>query len=313
MTLYIESIHSMKSCQICQATDFSLIEAKERMFGTGDAFIYEECNSCKALSLKNIPADLSKYYPDNYYSFGTHNTSSPLLGLMKKLRYKAFTFGISISPPVYFDWLSPLKLTKDSKIADIGCGNGQLLAELSYCGFRNLDGYDPFVENAYNSKRFSIHKKDFFDIKERYDLVMFHHSFEHLPKPVAVFENLANILNPGGEVLIRVPVTDGQVWKEEKEYWFQLDAPRHLFIPNTKSMQILGEKFGLELFNITFDSMDSQFWGTALYKKGKPLMGSNIEEEFNKDELAAFRKKALQYNKEKIGDQACFYFRKKKA
>ena len=57
--------------------------------------------------------------------------------------------------------------------------------------------------------------------------------------------------------------------------------------------------------------MDSQFWGTALYKKGKPLMGSIIEEEFSKEELSEFKIKATHYNKEKIGDQACFYFRKK--
>ncbi len=61
---------------------------------------------------------------------------------------------------------------------------------------------------------------------------MFHHSFEHLPNPVKVFENLVKILNPGGDVLIRVPVTDGQVWKDEREVWFQLDAPRHLFTQN---------------------------------------------------------------------------------
>ena len=306
-------LNSMTTCEICQAKDFSSIEAKERMFGTGDTFVYAECNSCKSLFLLDPPTDLSKYYPSNYYSFGQFNSSNPLLGLMKKLRYKAFTFGISIRPPVYFNWLSPLKLTKNSKIADIGCGNGQLLAELSYCGFQSLHGYDPFVEEKFISKRFSIRKRDFFEIDETYDLVMFHHSFEHLPNPIEVFENLEKILNPDGEVLIRVPVTDGQVWKDEKEYWFQLDAPRHLFIPNTKSMQILGERFGLELFNTTFDSMESQFWGTALYKNGKPLMGTNINDEFSKEALADFRKKANQYNKEKVGDQACFYFRKKDA
>ncbi len=301
----------MTICEICQSNDFSSIEAKERMFGTRDTFTYAECNSCKSLFLLDPPTDLGQYYPSNYYSFGKFNSSNSLLGLLKKLRYKAFSFGISIRPPVYFNWLLPLKLTETSKIADIGCGNGQLLAELSYCGFLHLDGYDPFVEVPFNSKRFSISKKEFFEIDKTYDLVMFHHSFEHMPRPAEVFENLVKILNPGGEVLIRVPVTDGQVWKEDKAYWFQLDAPRHLFIPNTKSMQILGERFGLELYNTTFDSMDSQFWGTALYKKGKPLMGSIIEEEFSKEELSEFKIKATHYNKEKIGDQACFYFRKK--
>jgi len=281
------------------------------MFGTGDAFVYTECNSCKALFLNPIPDDLDKYYPSNYYSFGKYNRSSPFFAWLKKLRYQAFEKGILVSPPIYFDWLSPLSLSRKSKIADIGCGNGQLLAELSYCGFLSLHGYDPYVEESFVTNEFSMRKKDFFEVDETYDLVMFHHSFEHLPEPVKVFEKLVQILNPGGEALIRVPVTDGKVWKDEKEYWFQLDAPRHLFIPNTKSMQILGKRFDLDLFNTTFDSMDSQFWGTELYKKDKPLMGTDIKEAFSKEELSKFKKMATQYNKEKIGDQACFYFRKK--
>ncbi|AEL27062.1 class I SAM-dependent methyltransferase [Cyclobacterium marinum] len=301
----------MKECEICQGSEFKDIVAQERMYDTGDIFNYIECESCQALFLTDIPADLGKYYPSNYYSFGSFNRSNALLALLKKLRYEAFCRGLSFHSPVYYDWLSPLSLNPKSKIADIGCGNGQLLAEMAYSGFKQLNGYDPFVKAAFSSKNFSIYKKDFFEIDQKFDLVMFHHSFEHLPSPVEVFKKLVTILNPEGQVLIRVPVTDAQVWKEEHTYWFQLDAPRHLFIPNTKSMEILGERFGLELFNTTFDSMDSQFWGTALYKKGKPLVGTEIHQEFSRQELTEFRNKALQYNKLKIGDQACFYYKKK--
>lgn len=301
----------MKECEICRASEFKAIVAQERMYGTGDIFKYMKCSSCEALFLTDIPADLGKYYPSNYYSFGSYNRSNAVVALIKKLRYQAFSRGISFNSPVYYDWLFPLSLIPTSKIADIGCGNGQLLAEMAYSGFQQLDGYDPFVEEAFSSENFSIYKKDFFEIDQKYDLVMFHHSFEHLPNPVEVFEKLITILNPEGQVLIRVPVTNAQVWKEEHTYWFQLDAPRHLFIPNTKSMEILGDRFGLELFNTTFDSMESQFWGTALYKKGKPLVGTNLEEIFSKKELESFSKKAKLYNKQKIGDQACFYFRKK--
>ncbi|WPR74702.1 class I SAM-dependent methyltransferase [Algoriphagus sp. NG3] len=218
---------------------------------------------------------------------------------------------IEIRPPNYFDWLTHLNVNKDSKIADIGCGNGQLLAELSYCGFKSLHGYDPFLAKAAISEGFSLRKMDFFDIEEKYDLVMFHHSLEHLPHPSEVFKKLSKILNPSGEALIRVPVTDGKVWKEHREYWFQLDAPRHLFIPHTQSMKILAERYGLDLFHISFDSLDSQFWGTELYKKGKPYMGTDITKEFTKDELTDFKEKAGQYNKLNCGDQACFYLRKK--
>src|SRR5690606_12100773 len=128
--------------------------------------------------------------------------------------------------------------------------------------------------------------------------------------PIAVFGMFEKILNPGGRVLIRVPVTDGQVWKDEREFWFQLDAPRHLFIPNTESIRLIAERFGLELYKVEFDSLDSQFWATELYKRGKSLEGTDITQEFSKDEIAVFVKKAAQYNDQKIGDQACFYLKK---
>lgn len=302
----------MRECEVCGATDYSLVEAKERMFGLGGSFEYKECNLCKGLFLQDIPQDLGKYYPPNYYSFDKYLVSNSLSRFLKKLRYKAFRSGVSLSPPNYFDWLNHLNVNEQSRIADVGCGNGQLLAELSYCGFEALDGYDPFLAESQKFEGFSLRKVDFFDIEEKYDLVMFHHSFEHIPNPVRCFEKLVGILNPGGEVLIRVPVTDGKVWKEEREYWFQLDAPRHLFIPNTKSMKVLAERFDLDLFNVSFDSLDSQFWGTELYKKGKSFIGTDITKVFSKNELTNFKEKADQYNDLNCGDQACFYFRKKK-
>lgn len=108
-----------------------------------------------------------------------------------------------------------------------------------------------------------------------------------------------------------MPVTDAQVWKDEREFWFQLDAPRHLFIPNTQSIRLLARRFGLELYKVEFDSSGDQFLFTELYKRGKPLEGTEVAKEFSKEKLADFGRKAAQYNQQKIGDQACFYLKKR--
>lgn len=302
----------MKKCEVCGGTHFVKVKAKERMFGLGDPFEYQECISCGGLFLQNIPEDLGKFYPEDYYSFGSHVTSGAIGKFLKKARFNAFKAGVSLSPPVYFEWLSNLDITEKSKIADIGCGNGQLLAELSYCGFESLVGYDPFLNESKDYHGFQLRKTDFFDITEKFDLVMFHHSFEHIPDPVRLFQKLEDILNPGGQALIRVPVTDGQVWKDSREYWFQLDAPRHLFIPSVKSMEILAKSVSLSLDKVVFDSMASQFWATELYKKGIPLVGTDESKEFSTAELQSFKEKAADFNQRKIGDQACFYFNKRK-
>jgi len=41
------------------------------MLGLPDQFEYFECAHCGCLQIKKIPADLSKYYPEQYHSFNT--------------------------------------------------------------------------------------------------------------------------------------------------------------------------------------------------------------------------------------------------
>ncbi|WP_343847971.1 class I SAM-dependent methyltransferase [Algoriphagus jejuensis] len=308
----MEELNKRTICPACgNGLDNVFFTGSERMFGLGGEFPYGECARCTAVFIREVPIDLGSYYSGNYYSFREFRQSGTVGRMLKKMRYKAYQRGISLKDPVYFRWLSLLRGKPSDRIADIGCGNGQLLGELSYCGFQTLHGYDPFLDSSRDYSGFSLRKTDYFDIEERYDILMFHHSLEHLADPAAVFGMLEKILNPGGRVLIRVPVTDGQVWKEEREYWFQLDAPRHLFIPSTKSIQLMADRFGLELYESEFDSLDNQFWGTELYKRGKPFAGTDIKKEFTSKELNSFGDKAKLYNQKQQGDQACFYLRKR--
>jgi len=307
----ITNIETKGNCPACgNHTDNKFFSGSERMFGEGGNFPYCECAKCQAVFIMEVPVDLGNYYSGDYYSFGELVQSGVPGRILKNLRYRLYLRGISLLDPVYFPWLSGLDARKTDRIADIGCGNGQLLGELSYCGFQTLHGYDPFLNSSREYSGFSLRKIDYFEIEERYDILMFHHSLEHIADPIGVFSMFGKILNPGGRVLIRVPVTNGQVWKDEREFWFQLDAPRHLFIPNTESIRLLAERFGLELYQVEFDSLGNQFWITELYKRGKSLEGTDIAREFSKDEIAVFTKKAAQYNAKKIGDQACFYLRK---
>ncbi len=282
----------------------------ERMFGSGGEFTYCECSKCQAVFITEVPEDLGSYYSGDYYSFREFKKSGRLGRALKNFRYWLYQNGVSLMDPVYFQWLNGLNANKSDRIADIGCGNGQLLGELSYCGFKTLHGYDPFLGSSRKYSGFSLLRRDCFEIEERYDILMFHHSLEHIADPSGVFGMFEKILNPGGRVLIRVPVTDGRIWKEEREFWYQLDAPRHLFIPNTESIRLMAGRFGLELYKVEFDSLGNQFWITELYKRGKPFEGTDIAREFSKKELADFAQKAMEYNKQKIGDQACFYLRK---
>lgn len=60
----------MHSCRICgNAHQNQRFAAREMMFGSRDKFDYLECARCDCLQIEEVPADLSQYYPANYYAF----------------------------------------------------------------------------------------------------------------------------------------------------------------------------------------------------------------------------------------------------
>ena len=49
---------------------------KEMMYGYRDEFKYYHCSKCGCLQINNIPKDLEKYYPKDYYSYSKPNIRS---------------------------------------------------------------------------------------------------------------------------------------------------------------------------------------------------------------------------------------------
>jgi SAM-dependent methyltransferase len=219
--------------------------------------------------------------------------------------------GIQWQAPIYGYWLRKVHPGFSARIADVGCGNGQLLYELHAAGYRDLHGFDPFIEQEVQlAPGLTLWKKRIEESQFNFDLIMMHHSFEHMLDPHELLEFCFNKLNPGGKLLIRCPVADAAVWKEKRELWVQLDAPRHLIIPTVKGLKNLAERLGLVLEEVEFDSSDFQFWATALYEKGEPLDERRINSFVSRQEREAMKEQAKLYNQQGIGDQACFFFKK---
>ena len=280
------------------------------MLGLGGEFNYASCPSCGSIQLLTIPEDLSSYYPSNYYSFSSLQPSGLLRNLLKKIRIRAyFATGLKFfSPPFGGFWLKKLHLKFTDRIADVGCGNGQLLYELHVSGFKDLHGFDPFLESESQlGIGLKLWNKEFGQTDLYFDVVMLHHSFEHMADPEQVLKTCYERLNPGGMLLVRCPVTDSAVWKEKGSLWVQLDAPRHLTIPSTKGFVAVAERYGFENQEIIFDSTSFQFWGTALYEQGEKLDSRKIKTYFSEKQLEEWEQKAIQYNQEGVGDQACFF------
>ncbi len=300
-------------CLVCyQESHGQVYQVKEMMFGMKDQFPYVQCSHCGTIQQLDPPEDMASYYPKAYYSFSGLSYSSLHVRLMKQFRFWLYLkSGMSFLKPIYGSWLDRLGAGKRDTIADIGCGNGQLLYELYASGYRHLSGFDPFIKDSVQvSRSLHIYKKNLFDIGSTFDVIMLHHAFEHMKDPDAAFGKIAGLLNPSGRLLIRVPVADGEAWSVFRENWVQLDAPRHYFIPSLAAMKILAERHGLELFHIDFDSTAFQFWGSKKYQEGQTLHGKNDLHSSAAVDAWELESKAKSLNALSRGDQAAFYFRK---
>ncbi len=297
------------------------------MFGTRDTFSYFECAHCGTVQIATVPDDLSPYYPTDYYSYQAAPISdSPLKAFLKKERTKFALTGKGLlgrlmhrlqGAPDILKWTMNSSLNIDSKILDVGCGAGMFLLELRALGFTRLQGVDPFIANDISYQNgVKIWKKQLSDINETFDLIMFHHSLEHIATPRPALATARRLLTPNGVALIRVPVAGTFAWRHYGANWVQLDAPRHLFLPTVQSMRLLAEQCGFEIFKIEFDSTAFQFWGSEQYLKDIPLNDPRsywINPEcssFSSRDISEFEARAEALNRKGQGDSACFYLRK---
>ena len=312
-------------CKICgNSKNNTSYEATELMLGLRDKHNYIQCSACDCLQIENIPENLPSYYPDDdYYSYDKIQSST---GIKKFLITKRDLYAATGScligkllhqfmPHSKIHTLQKAGINKNSRILDVGCGAGHLLHSLQEAGFNNLLGIDPFnAEDIHYDNGLNIEKKSIHDMQQGdWDLIMFHHSFEHVADQVETLSKAASLLKSGGTCLVRVPTASSWAWKHYGVNWVQLDAPRHLFLHSIDSMKLLSEKVGLKMKEVVYDSFAFQFWGSEQYLKDIPLNDERSyavnpdKSLFSKDDIAAFEKRSVELNQQQQGDQAAFY------
>lgn len=278
------------------------------MFGTRDEFPYWECTTCGCLQIVQIPDRLGDYYSSDYYSFDLD------LPAFDRWLYRAYFKFPGLAPLIRhlrkdaffadqkFQAVVEAKPKPGARILDVGCGAGKLVTVLRDVGFDAL-GIDVFAktETPY------IRRASLEETEPGWDLIMFHHSLEHMADHVAVLRTTREKLAPGGACLVRVPVASW-AWEHYGRDWVQLDAPRHIIIHTLESFRRTAELAGFQLTKVTFDSTVFQFYGSELYKRDIPLAQKDAEwARLTKDTVSRDAKRAADLNQQQRGDQASFF------
>ncbi len=322
---------SMYKCKICgNAHNNRTFLAREMMYGYRDTFDYLECSKCGCVQILEFPPDMSRYYPDDYYSYNAVRSAesrNPLKTKLRQLRDSSVVFGKGglgkligkLRPSGCLASLSRIPgLKKTSRILDVGCGDGWLPYSLKEIGFDNVLGVDPYIKEQIDySNGLKIIKGRIQEIDGEWDLIIFNQSFEHIPDQLDTLLAVCGLLATGGVCLINIPVASSYAWKHYGANWVALDAPRHFFLHSYKSINISAEKAGLTLTDaVRLMSDESPFWGSEQYIRDIPLKAENSycvnpsKSIFTKSDITAFKRKAGEVNKQGLADGGSFYFKK---
>lgn len=314
----------MNSCKICGNREGNrLHKVREMAFGLRECFMYLECGECGTLQLMEIPGDMAKYYPREYYSLQPHGT----LKAFVRRKWSAHAFGQKnlvgwLLSEIFFAHRPMLAVRrvnppKTARILDVGCGRGYLLQDLAFLGFRNLSGADPFIQSdlAYESGP-RIFKRQLSEVPGQYDLIMLHHSFEHMEAPGALMQEIARRLCPGGQVILGIPVASSYAWKHYGVNWVNLDAPRHFYLHTQKGINLIASRAGLIVEQEVHESSDEQFWASEQFGRDIP---SNDPRSISRSILRrllvwpmirACRARARKINQKREADLVCFHLLK---
>jgi len=319
---------SPPACRVCANQEGNRLHlAREMMEGRRDPFPYVECAACGCVQIVEVPPNLGDYYGEGYYSLAADLDDEFASPALREERGRSTRELLELPEPeaegvAHADMRRPLwslRATgahRGSRVLDVGCGTGRLLYLLRLAGWTELLGLDPFLpgELAY-ADGLRVLRRELGEVDGEWDLVMFHHAFEHLPDPRRTLSEVKARLAPGGTCLLRLPLADSEAWRRYGVDWVQLDAPRHLFLHTRCSLELLAAETGLVIEAVRHDSYALQFWGSEQYRRDIPLRSEQSYNwgrnpaAFTPEQLDAWRAESAVLNREGRGDQAAFYLR----
>ncbi len=233
-----------QTCQICGSSgDFETYNVLEMFMGTKEPFRYFACPVCECLQIETIPDNLGDYYASSYYSYALPD----------------------VSPP------SPDVLPIEESVLDVGCGSGAFLCELAQQGYKHLFGCDPFIEkDLHYPNGVTIYKRSTHEMEGQYDRIYLNDSFEHVTDPLPTLQKVRDLLRPGGLCIIKAPLFPNHVFKAYESFWYEIDAPRHLYIPSQKSIAYLASQCGMVVASCVQVGNALAYPVSRMYQMGVP-------------------------------------------
>jgi SAM-dependent methyltransferase len=139
-------------------------------------------------------------------------------------------------------------------ILDVGCGEGEFLAEMQSLGW-SVDGLDPSPEAVAVAQARGIRttkatlSQALLD-SASFDAITFRLVFEHLRDPVAALTECRRALKPRGVIWIATPSLDSEAHRIFGRDWLHLEPPRHPIVYTASALTRLLGRTGFEIVSV---------------------------------------------------------------
>ncbi len=220
------------SCICCGGTQF------KRTPSLIPDFQLIHCGHCRsAFTWPQLSAaDLEKYYLQSYYGPENVKFVSPLERIVEQVNARRA------------GWINR-HLSPASRVLEIGCGRGLLLAALQKKGHQ-CAGIERSALAAARAREipglqiFTAPLAECLFSENTFDLVVLWHVLEHLTDPAGTLATIYRLLRPGGRLILEVPNLAGWQSRLSGRYWFHLDVERHLYHFTPEGMTLLLRRQG---------------------------------------------------------------------
>ncbi|MBT8255686.1 MAG: class I SAM-dependent methyltransferase [Bacteroidia bacterium] len=131
---------------------------------------------------------------------------------------------------------------KKGRLLDIGSGTGDFLLTAKNRGWKIL-GVEPNQKARARAKTKNIDcVASIADLRgQKFDVISLWHVLEHMPDLENTIEQILDMLDPGGHLIIAVPNFNSFDARYYEKFWAAYDVPRHLWHFSRRSMKSLFE------------------------------------------------------------------------
>jgi ubiquinone/menaquinone biosynthesis C-methylase UbiE len=253
-------------CQGCHRR--VVINTVDRVYHRPGSYPVVRCDDCGLLYVTPRPTfeSLAHHYPDDYFCY---LTPEDYPGFMRASIQK------------YNDELARQRISliekcigtipRGTSVLDVGCGIGDLLANLEQqraCEVRGIDFKDSAVASARLTRHLNVDQATLTEAgydSARFDLVTMIEYLEHESDPRAILNEARRILKPGGHLVLEIP--DPTAWPARlfRNNWWNLHVPRHLVLFSPQTLDRALTELGFESIEIRPFTMPYNM-GTNLFQ-----------------------------------------------